>query len=371
MSSVGRGRTPSAPIVAADERHLQRRREHLALADRRGADGEVVADLARRRGIVERAAPASGGSSLKPNFSAVATSFSAPSLAPSGAKTLLHECAKEVSQRAAAGLAVGVLDLDALDRRRGLVPGSVALRLATLFCSTPASVTILNVEPGGCGADWAIPASASTSPVCGPHDRDPAVAAGERLDRGALDLRVDRRAHRRRPARRLRWRARARRRNRMPPGVPVRRSSNSRSRPVRPTAAPVGHAARGELGRARSGGAGPTVPAISRGERSEVGQAVRALGERGAVAGLDRRARRQRRLAPELLAAAQAGVDELGAPVDAGVGVLALAASGATSMPLERAEDARLERDRRPSVVVGAPRPVRTCVSVSVSAACA
>ena len=62
--------------------------------------------------------------------------------------------------------------------------GNVAERLVTFSSSTPASVTILNVEPGGCGADWAIPASASTSPLSRAHGRDPAVAAGERLDRG-------------------------------------------------------------------------------------------------------------------------------------------------------------------------------------------
>ena len=33
---------------------------------------------------------------MKPNFSAVSTSFCAPSFAPSGAKTLLQECAKEI-----------------------------------------------------------------------------------------------------------------------------------------------------------------------------------------------------------------------------------------------------------------------------------
>ena len=45
--------------------------------------------------------------------------------------------------------------------------GYLSVRLATLASSTPARVTILNVLPGGCGADWAIPASASTSPLLG------------------------------------------------------------------------------------------------------------------------------------------------------------------------------------------------------------
>jgi hypothetical protein len=49
-------------------------------------------------GIVERCAPASPGSWLNPNRSAAATSRSAPSFAPSGAKTELHECANDVSR---------------------------------------------------------------------------------------------------------------------------------------------------------------------------------------------------------------------------------------------------------------------------------
>src|SRR3954469_1404781 len=47
-------------------------------------------------GIVLGLAAGRSGFSLKPNFSAVATSRFAPTFAPSGPKTELQECAKEV-----------------------------------------------------------------------------------------------------------------------------------------------------------------------------------------------------------------------------------------------------------------------------------
>ena len=183
--------------------------------------------------------------------------------------------------------------------------------------------------------------------------RDPAVAAGQRLDRGALELGVDARADGRRRARAPCGRARGRRRRGCRRGCrrgARRTRARGRSgRPARPRGTP-----RLASSCARSGGAGPIAAGDLARQRSEIGQAVRALGDRGAVAGLDRGALRQGRLAPELLAAAQAGVDELGAPVDAGVGVLALAGRE-RQRALERAEDAGLERDRdRPVVDPGA-----------------
>ena len=48
-------------------------------------------------GIVGSAAPGIDGGWLKPNRSAIATSRLAPSLAPSGAKTLLQETANAFS----------------------------------------------------------------------------------------------------------------------------------------------------------------------------------------------------------------------------------------------------------------------------------
>ena len=105
-------RAPAAASVALEQR---RARALPALADRRRdlsaiCSGVVstlpwpiaVEPTARSSpispaaGIVERAAPASFGSSLKPKRSAAATSRSAPSLAPSGAKTELQESANDV-----------------------------------------------------------------------------------------------------------------------------------------------------------------------------------------------------------------------------------------------------------------------------------
>jgi len=69
-------------------------------------------------------------------------------------------------QRAAAGLAVGVL-ISTPSISVAFWYGKTCERLAMWCSSTPASVMILNVLPGGCGADCAMPASASTSPVPG------------------------------------------------------------------------------------------------------------------------------------------------------------------------------------------------------------
>ena len=149
-------------------------------------------------------------------------------------------------------------------------PGSSRSRLTAFASSAADSVMILKTEPGGCGAENATPASAEHLAGARTDRRDPAVAAGQRRDRRALDVGVDRRADAlaRAAARRLAsTRAPA---SSSPPGVPASWASNSRSRPVRPTGASVGHAARASSA-ARSGGAGPTRPAISEaaGSRSD------------------------------------------------------------------------------------------------------
>ena len=64
--NVGCGRRPPSAIVAATSRHLQRRRQDLALADRRRADVEFALDLATPRGSVLSAAPGRPVSWLKP-----------------------------------------------------------------------------------------------------------------------------------------------------------------------------------------------------------------------------------------------------------------------------------------------------------------
>ena len=93
LSSVGSGRIPSAPIVAATSASCSGVVSTLPcpIALEPTARSSPISAAA---GIVEGAAPASPGSSLKPKRSAAATSRFAPSSAPSGAKTELHECAK-------------------------------------------------------------------------------------------------------------------------------------------------------------------------------------------------------------------------------------------------------------------------------------
>ena len=125
----------------------------------------------------------------------------------------------------------------------------------------PASVTILKTEPGGWGAEYAMPASASTSPSRGrttaiPPKRPASASTAARWTSGsivvrtALPLRGGTEASTRLPARSS------------PPGVPASSVSNSRSRPVTPTGAPSGTPRRASSA-ACSGGAGPTRPAIS------------------------------------------------------------------------------------------------------------
>ena len=207
---------------------------------------------------------------------------------------------------------------------------------------------ILNVEPGGCGAENAIPDSPSTSPVEGrstamPPKRPASASTAARWMSGSIadftstPSRALARATTRVPARR------------MPPGLPARRSSNSRSSPLRPTGAPSGTPRRASSS-ARSGGAGPTRPATSAasGPRSESRSGPLA-------SGVPSRARmsprvRQRRLARELLARAQAGEHELCAPVDRRRAVLLLDHRQA-DRAAQAAEDACLHGDRQ---VVGA-----------------
>ena len=99
-------------------------------------------------GIVLGLATGTRGASLKPNASAWATSLFAPSLAPSGAKTELHEFANDAARLPPHD------SLLALARRTpesvaDVCAGKLLDALAIPLASTPDSVTILKVEPGG------------------------------------------------------------------------------------------------------------------------------------------------------------------------------------------------------------------------------
>ena len=343
-------RRDAAAAQADRGRHEWRSRSGVAstlpwpIADEPTARSSPISSAA---GIVERAAPTGPGSSLKPKRSAVSTSRRAPTFAPSGANTELQDCANELLQRAAARLAVGVLELHALERGRGLDREARA-RPDLAGLQRGGQRDDLERRAGRLGRRERDAGEREHLAGLGPQHGDAAEAPGQRLDRRALDVRVDRAcARRRRPA------ACARATTRFPacstpPGVPVSRASNSRSRPVSPTGAPSG-TPRCASSAARSGGAGPTRPATSAasGPRSD-----RRSGP--LASGVPSRARivaavAERRLARQLLAAAQAGEDELGAPVDRLA--VHLVDHRQPDGAAQAAEDPRLHRDRQ---VVGA-----------------
>ena len=89
---------------------------------------------------------------------------------------------------------MGIGDLAPADHGRGL-DRELVVSLTTPASSAAVVVITLNVEPGGWGAEKAIPASASTEPVARVEHRDAAVLAAERRDRGLLEVGVDRGVH--------------------------------------------------------------------------------------------------------------------------------------------------------------------------------
>ena len=98
--------------------------------------------------------------------------------------------------------------------------GNSVLGLTSFSSSAAVVVMILKVDPGGCGAEKAIPASAADLAVRRVERRDAAEAAGERGRDRLLDADVDRRAHGLGGLRLVTWRARAGRRAARRPGVP-------------------------------------------------------------------------------------------------------------------------------------------------------
>ena len=162
------------------------------------------------------------------------TSSAAPTLTPSGANTELHEWAK---------LSANVPPHDsplAFSRSTPSITalvstGNLSPSLTLFFSSAAAVVTILNVDPGGWGAEKAMPARARTSAVRGVERGDPAQAAGQRLDGGLLQ-RGCRWWTARAPPRAARARASTLRpASSVPPGKPSTWTCSARSRPLGPT----------------------------------------------------------------------------------------------------------------------------------------
>src|SRR5215216_3456483 len=115
-------------------------------------------------GIVLVAAPGIRGGSFQPKRSAVSTIRFAPSLTPSGAKTELHEWAKLVVKLpphdSPFAFSSGTPSMIARVSTGNGVEG-----LTIPASSAAVAVMILNVEPGGCGAEKAIPARARILPL--------------------------------------------------------------------------------------------------------------------------------------------------------------------------------------------------------------
>ena len=124
-------------------------------------------------------------------------------------------------------------------------------------------VMILKVEPGGPVDEYAVPASARTSPVPGWRTAIPPLWPASAVDRRLFDLRADRRAHRRGRRAVASGRAPVPSTDSVPPGATrqlrLERPLQARgARPVRRR----GSRARGARG-AASGGIGPSSPTVS------------------------------------------------------------------------------------------------------------
>src|SRR3954454_15927292 len=97
-------------------------------------------------GIEAVAAPVMPVGWLNPNASAVLTSFSAPSLAPSGAKTELHDSAKDSASVPPHDSPLAFCS-STPSSVAAVLTGNVSLGLATPLASAAVAVMILNVEP--------------------------------------------------------------------------------------------------------------------------------------------------------------------------------------------------------------------------------
>ena len=103
-------------------------------------------------------------SAFQPKRSATSTSAGAPTFRPSGANTELHECAKELRklppQNSPLAFSSSTPSMIAWLSTGNSVDGFTRPR-----SSAAAVVTSLKVDPGGCGAEKAMPARARISPL--------------------------------------------------------------------------------------------------------------------------------------------------------------------------------------------------------------
>lgn len=184
-------------------------------------------------GSVLGISPGTVGSPFQPNRSAASTSLAAPTFTPRGANTELHDSAKllrnlppQYSPLAFWSSTPSIV--------AALAIGNSVVGLTACASSAAAVVTILNVEPGGCGAEKAMPASARISPLRGssaatPPKRPASAVTAASWSRESIVVRTGR-AGRGRARATTRLPARS-----APPGRPASRVSNASSSPFCPT----------------------------------------------------------------------------------------------------------------------------------------
>ena len=170
---------------------------------------------------------------FQPKRSAMDTSSLAPTFTPSGANTELHEWAKLSAklppQDSPLAFSRSTPSITAL-----VSTGNWSPSLTFFFSSAAAVVMILNVEPGGWGAEKATPARARTSPLRGsraamPPSRPASASTADSCSRLSIVAFTRRTAlARERPST-------VRPASSVPPGVPSTRVCSARSSPLRPT----------------------------------------------------------------------------------------------------------------------------------------
>ena len=175
---------------------------------------------------------------FQPKRSAASTSAGAPTFRPSGANTELHEWAKELRklppQNSPFAFSSSTPSMIAWDSMGNSVEGLTRLR-----SSAAAVVTSLKVDPGGCGAEKAMPARARISPFRGSSAATPPSLPASATTAASWSpvWMVVRIAFAGRGCARARTRLPA---TSSPPGRPRSRSSKASSRPLWPTGQSAG-----------------------------------------------------------------------------------------------------------------------------------
>ena len=274
---------------------------------------------------------------------------------------------ERVRQRAAAVLAVRVVQDGAVDRRRGRVREDGARAVARWASSTPVSVTILNVEPGGWSSDSGRPAAASSSPLAGsittiaePYGAPASSVVASACSVGEIDVRTFSPARGAAVAS-----ARARRRRAFRRARPASRALEEQLEAGQPDlASPAGSPSASSC----ASWAPVAAPTVADDVRCR-----RHVAQRAAVAGLERAAARCASPRAAALAGAQAGERELRGSSERAARGLG-AGDREREALVQRAEELRLEcasrpcRRRRRAFATARPAVALTTVAVAAAA---